>query len=96
MSRVNARILEICQASVDKIKILDEDIIHKLYLMKSSMMRLLNEKPKIDIQQLLEVVILYVQSKSAEEVNRLQEIIKILEEGNIPGLDKVYVPLKKT
>ena len=66
MSRVTARIIEICQASADKIKLLDENIVHRLYQMKSTLMKLLNEKPKIDIYQLLEVIITYVQSKSAE------------------------------
>lgn len=34
--------------------------------MKSIMMKILNERSKIDIQLLLETIILYVQEKSAE------------------------------
>lgn len=44
MGRVTARVMEICQASVDKIKYLDESILQKQYHMNSLMRKVLNEK----------------------------------------------------
>ena len=63
--------------------------------MKSVMMKLINEKPSIDIFVIIETTIHYVSGKVSEEMQKLKQIILILEEGNIEKLDSVYVPLKK-
>ena len=46
--------------------------------MKSLMMKILNEKQKIDIHLLMETVILYCQEKSEEELKKLKQALKIL------------------
>lgn len=54
------------------------------------MMKILNEKPKLDIYLLIDVVISYVQAKLIEEIHKLRKIIAILEKGDIPKLESFY------
>ena len=63
--------------------------------MKSLMMKLMNEKPNIDVFAMIQTIIMYVAGKVSEEMAKLKQIILILEEGDIEKLDSVYVPLKK-
>ena len=44
MGRVTARVLEICQASLDKSKFLDDSLQEKHQQLKSSMLRAINEE----------------------------------------------------
>ena len=62
MGRVVARILETIEASIDKAKYLDETIIQKQSQFKSVMMKILNDKPKLDIQLVIETIVTYVQA----------------------------------
>lgn len=50
MGRVGVRLLETYQASIDKSKSLDEDLIQKHLKMKAALIRILNQKDRIKLQ----------------------------------------------
>ena len=63
--------------------------------MKATMMKLMNEKPNIDIFVMIQTITTYVVGKVSEEMKKLKQIILILEEGDIEKRNQVYVPVKK-
>lgn len=49
MGRVGARLLETYQSSIDKCKSLDEDLLDKHLKMRASLIKILNQKDKINL-----------------------------------------------
>ena len=59
LGRVTARVLEICQASADKGKFLDPGLTDKYNEFKAKLLGCLNDGGKINIQEVLEIIINY-------------------------------------
>lgn len=49
MGRVGARILETCQSSQDKCKLLDDELTEKHLKMKNALIKIINQKDKINL-----------------------------------------------
>lgn len=63
MGRVGARILETYQYSIDKCKSFDEELMDKHLKMKAALIKMLNQKDKINLQQIISHVINYSKAK---------------------------------
>ncbi len=82
MGRVGARLLETYQASIDKSKSLDEGIIDKHLKMKAALVKILNQKDRINLQEIISLVISYSRTKLVSEIDKLAKIVQDLENGN--------------
>lgn len=81
MGRVGARILETYQYSIDKCKSFDEELLDKHLKMKATLIKMLNQKDKINLQQIISHVINYSKAKLLNEVEQLRKIVLALENG---------------
>ena len=68
MGRVGARILETYQFSIDKCKAFDEELMDKYLKTKSNLIKLLNQKDKINLSEITNLVINYTKSKLFNEL----------------------------
>lgn len=75
MGRVGARLLETYQASIDKCKSLDEELIDKHLKMKAALVRILNQKDRVNLQEIIALAFTYSRAKLTNEVDRLAEIV---------------------
>lgn len=82
MGRVGVRLLETYQASIDKSKSFDEDLTDKHLKMKASLIKILNQKDKINLEEIINLVTTYSKSKLLNEVERLKKIVLALENGD--------------
>ena len=64
LGRVTARVLEICQSSMEKGKFLDSSLTEKYTQFKTGLLSSLNEGGKINIQTVLEAIIEYIVGKN--------------------------------
>lgn len=92
MGRVGARILETCQCSQDKCKLLDEDLTERHIKMKNALIKIINQKDKINLEEITRLVITYSKNKLSNEVDRLRKLVKSMENGDYDGLEEVYKP----
>lgn len=81
MGRVGARVLETCQSSLDKCKSLDEELVEKHHKMKTTLVKLLNQKDKINLEEITGLVITYTKIKLLNEIEKLRRLIKAMENG---------------
>lgn len=81
MGRIAARVLEICQFSLDKCKTMDDEIAGKHGKMKNSLIRQINQKNKVDLEGITNGVIDYAHQKLVNEVEKLKRVVIALENG---------------
>lgn len=63
MTRVGARILEICQSSIDKCKVYDETLIEKHMKMRRTLIEHLNQKDGVRLDTIIKCVTTYSKEK---------------------------------
>ena len=63
MSRVGARLLDITQNNLEKLRVLDGTIWEKHTRMKKSLISILNQKEKMNLEHLFNIVLDYSNNK---------------------------------
>jgi hypothetical protein len=60
---VGARILETCQYSIDKCKSFDEELVFTHNKMKVALVKEINHKNKVNLEEVIKIVISYAKTK---------------------------------
>jgi len=61
---------------LDKCKFFDKELIDKYYKMKTVLVKHINQKDNIDLEEIMIVVIIYSKEKLLEELGKLHKLIK--------------------
>ena len=78
MGRVGARILETYQYSIDKCKSFGEELLDRHLKMKATLIRMLNQKDRLNLQEIIAHVVAYSHNKLLNEVEALRKIVAAL------------------
>jgi hypothetical protein len=78
MSRVGARVIETYQYSFDKCKTLNGELLDKHLKMKSSLIKMLNQKDRLNLEEIINSVIDYSNNKLVGELENLKKIVQSL------------------
>ncbi len=78
MSRVGARVIETYQYSFDKCKTLNGELLDKHLKMKSCLIKMLNQKDRLNLEEIINSVLDYSQNKLIGQWENLKKIVQSL------------------
>lgn len=95
MGRVAARIIQMLQGSIDRCKIYDDQLIDKYFKIKNMIIKLINQKNKINLEEITLLIIDYSKNKLNGEIEKFKKLIIAMENGELYKLEEVYHPRPK-